>query len=75
MRGIGFIGMIVTMLIVAYLMIKNLKSSSHTALQNSTEMQMPANITQLPATVKQKLNEDMKNAEENNKKAMEGIEK
>lgn len=74
MRGLGLIVLVAALLIVAFLTLQNLKKKSPTDFQKETGMSAPANITELPSQVRNKVNEVLKKGEENNKKAMEGVE-
>ncbi len=71
MKAVALIGMLVTMLLVVYLTLSNLKSKPIApSLESDSGTFAPVNLSQLPSQVKNKLNEAMeRNAAE--KKAAE----
>ena len=75
MRGFGILAVLISLFIVIYLtVISAKKPTSSATIEKATGMEMPANLTDLPAKAREKLNEATKNAEERNKKAAEGLE-
>ena len=74
MRGLPIIGMMLAMMIVVYLTMTSMKKKvSIKTSQDSTEVAVPQNLTDLPATVQSKLNAAVKQDEEQRKAAEEAL--
>jgi hypothetical protein len=73
MRGVGLIVLLIAMIIVAMLTVKSIRRNAEAAAKTEG-LAVPANLTELPGNVRDKLDKTTKDAQERTKKAMEGIE-
>lgn len=74
MRGLPIIGMMLAMMIVVYLTMTSMKKKvSAKTFEDSTQMVVPQNLTDLPANVKSKLDAAAKQDEEQRKAAEEAL--
>jgi hypothetical protein len=73
MKGIGFIGLLIAMIIVAILTIQSIKRSA-AAQEKASGVEIPKDLTTLPNQIKKKLDDATKQADQAQKKALEGVE-
>jgi uncharacterized protein (UPF0333 family) len=75
MRGLGFIVLLITVVIVAYLTITNLKKDLGAPPISVPGTEAPKTMAELPNQVKKNLEAATKGAEENTKKALQELDK
>ncbi len=73
MRGILFIGLLIAVVIVAYLTIARLKSHPAAQIPGATEAEIQGTITELPNQVRNKVQDALDRAEQQRKEAEKAL--